>query len=120
MPHLTPTSLKYRELSIDMPKYLANNNRKDSLNTQSGTTPSNYYWAHQHHSREDFYVSHRTKSKKYQKLWQNTYKGEPFDRVSGHMLQMSFLSKRKMENCAQYKTTVLSINGQRKTTMYLL
>src|SRR6266850_5279761 len=101
-----------------MPKYSVNNNPKDSLNTQSGITPSNYYQVHQHHYQEDFYVFHRTKSKKYQRLWQNTYQEEPSDRESDHMLQTSSLSRRKMANCAQYKTTILSINGRRRTAMY--
>src|SRR6266850_8197739 len=118
MPHPMPTFLKYQEPSIDTLKSLANNNHKGSLSTQYGTMPSNYYPAHQHHSQEDSYVSHKMKSKRYQKLWQNIYKEELSDQELDHTLQMSSSSKRKMANYVQYKTTVPSINGQRKIAMY--
>ena len=55
----------------------------------------------------------------YIKLWQNTYKGEPYTQGRDHMPQMSSLSKRRMENSTQYKITIPLINGQRKTTTYL-
>src|SRR6266850_3139104 len=118
MPHPMPIFRKYQGLSIDTLKCSANNNPKDSLNTQSGTTPLNYYQVHQHHYQGDSYTSHKTKSKKYQKLWQNTYQEELSDQESDHMLQMSSLSRKRMANYVQYKTTVLSINGRRKTATY--
>src|SRR6267142_1439685 len=118
MHHMMPTFRKYQEPSIDMLKCLANNNPKDSPNTQYGIMPSNYYRGHQHRYQEDFYASLKTKLKKYQKLWPNIYQGEPFDWASDHMPQMSSLSKRKTENYVRYKTTVLLTNGQRKTAMY--
>src|SRR6266850_4168485 len=118
MHHLMPTFRKYQEPSIDILKCLANNNPKDSPNTQYGIMHSNYYRGHQHHYREDFYISLKMKSKKCQRLWPSTYQGEPFDRASDHMLQMSSLSKRKMENYVRYRTTVLLTNGRKRTAMY--
>src|SRR6267142_6882319 len=109
---------KYQEPSIDMLKYLANNNPKDSLNIQFGTTLSNYYQEHQHRYREDSYVFPKMKSKRYQKSWPNIYQEEPFDPALDHMPQTSSLSKRKMGNYIRYKTTDLSTNGQRKIAMY--
>src|SRR6266850_4913425 len=108
---------KYQEPSIDMLKYSANNSPKDFPNTQCGITPSNYYRAHQHHYQEDFYVSPKMRLKKYQRLWPNIYQGEPFDRASDHMPQMFSLSKRKMENYAQYKTIDRLTNGPKRTIM---
>src|SRR6266850_5525524 len=118
MHHPMPIFRKYQEPSIDMLKCLANNNLKDSPNIRCGIMPSNYYQEHQHHYREDSYVSLKTKLKKYQKLWPNIYQGEPFDRALDHMPQMSFLLKRKTENYVQYKTTVLLTNGRRKAATY--
>src|SRR6267142_1567634 len=118
MPHPTLTFRKYQELSINMLKCSANNNPKDSLNTQSGTMPSNYYQVHQHRCQGDSYTSHKTKLKKYQRLWQNIYQEELSDRESDHMLQMSSLSRKRMANYIQYKITDLSINGRRKTATY--
>src|SRR6266850_4915709 len=118
MHHPMPIFRKYQEPSIDMLKCLANNNLKDSPNTQYGIMPLNYYRELQHHYREDFYASLKTKSKKYQKSWPNTYQGEPFDPALDHMPQTSSLSRRKMENYVRYKTTVLLTNGRRKTAMY--
>src|SRR6267142_706679 len=118
MHHLMPICQKYQEPSIDTPKCLANNNPKDSPNTRSGITPLNCYQEHQHRYREDFYAFLKMKLKKYQRLWPNIYQGGPSDPASDHMPRMSFSSKRKMENYAQYRTTVLLTNGQRKTTMY--
>src|SRR6266850_6003685 len=118
MPHPMLTFRKYQELSIDMLKCSVNNNRKDSLNIQSGTMPLNYYQVHQHHYREDSYTFHKTKSKKYQKLWRNTYQEELSDQELDHMLQMSSSLRKRMANYVQYKTTVLSTNGQRKTATY--
>src|SRR6266850_118174 len=118
MPHPMLIFLKYQGPSIDMLKCLANNSHKGSLNTQSGTMPSNYYQAHQHHYQGGSYISCKMKSRKYQKLWQNIYQEELSGQGSDHTLQMSSLSKRRMANYVQYKTTVLSINGQRKTTTY--
>src|SRR6267142_684179 len=118
MHHLMLIFQKYQEPFIDTLRYLANNNPKDSPNIQFGIMPSNYYQEHQHHYQEDFYVFPRTKLKRYQKLWPNTYQGEPFNLASDHMLQTSSLSKRKMENYVQYKITDLLTNGQRKTAMY--
>src|SRR6267142_2618820 len=118
MHHQMLTFQKYQEPSIDMLKYLANNNPKDSPNIQYGIMRSNYYREHRHHYQEDSYAFLRTKSRKYLKLWPNIYQGELFDRALDHTLQMSSLSKRKMENYVQYKTIVLLINGQRKIAMY--
>jgi len=39
-------SLESRRTFIDMPKYLASNNLKDSQNTQSGIMPLNYFLGH--------------------------------------------------------------------------
>jgi|SRR6266850_6822302 len=114
------TSRKYQEHFIGTLKYLANNNPKDSPNTRYGTMPSNYYREHQHRYRVGSYAFLKTKLKRYQKLWPNTYQGEPFDQASDHMLQTYSLSKRKTENYAQYKTTDQLTNGPRKTAMYLL
>src|SRR6266850_3196757 len=118
MPHLMPTFLRYQEPSTDMLKCSVNNNHKGSLNIQFGTMPLNYYQVHQCHYQGGSYISHKMKSKKYQKLWQNIYQEELSGQGSDHTLQMSSLSKRRMANYVQYKTTVLSINGQRKTTTY--
>src|SRR6266850_2027007 len=118
MPHPMPIFRKYQGPSTDMLKYSANNNPKDSLNTQSGITPSNYCQVHQYRYQADSYASHKTKSKKYQKLWQNTYQEELSDRELDHMPQMSSLSRKRMANYVQYKTTDLSINGRRKTATY--
>src|SRR6267142_4957889 len=118
MPHLMPIFRKYQELFTDMLKYSVNSSPKGSLNTQSGTMPLNYYQVHQHHYQGDSYASRKTKLKKYQKLWQNIYQGELSDWESGHMLQMSSLSRKRMVNYVQYKITDLSINGQRKTATY--
>src|SRR6266850_359029 len=118
MPHLTPIFRKYQEPFTDMLKCSVNSNPKGSWNTQSGIMPSNYYQAHQHHYRGGSYASHKMKLKKYQKLWRNIYQGELSDRESGHMLQMSSLSRKRMVNCVQYKTIDLSINGPRKTATY--
>src|SRR6267142_2951716 len=120
MHHLMPIFRKYQEPSIDMLKCLVNNNPRDSTNIQYGIMPLSYYQEHQHHCKGDFYVFPKTKSKKYQKSWLNICQGEPFAQALDHMLQTSSLSKRKMENYVQYKTTVLSINGQRRTAMYPL
>src|SRR6266850_393813 len=109
---------KYQEPFIDTLKCLVNNNPKGSLNTQSGITPSSYYWGHQHHYREDSYTFPKMKSKKYQKLWPNTYQEEPSNQALDHMPQTSSLLRRKMGNYARYKTIVLLTNGQRKTAMY--
>src|SRR6266850_5141666 len=119
MRHLMLISQKYQKPSTDMPKYSANNNPKDSLNTQYGIMPSNYYQVHQHHYQEDSYTFPKTKLKRYPRLWQNIYLEELSDRKLDHTLQTSSLSKRRMANYAQYKTTDLSINGQRRTAMYL-
>src|SRR6266850_955668 len=118
MHHLMLIFRKYQEPSTDMLKCLANNNPKDSPNTQYGITPLNYYQEHQHHYRGDCCVFPRTKSKKYQRLWLNIYQEEPFDQASDHMPRTSSLSKRKMENYARYKIIVLLINGQKRTAMY--
>src|SRR6267142_5120731 len=118
MHHQMLTFQKYQEPSIDTLKCLANNNPKDSPNTQYGIMPSNYYQEHQHHYWEGFCVFPKTKSKKYQRSWPNIYQEEPFDQASDHMPRMSSLSKRKMENYALYKTIVLLINGRRRTAMY--
>src|SRR6267142_6147379 len=109
---------KYQGHSIDMLKCSVNNNHKDFLNTRSGIMPSNCSQAHWHRFQEDSYVFHKTKSKRYRKLWQNIYKEEPSDQGSDHMRQMFSLSKRKMANCVQYKTTALLTNGRRKTATY--
>src|SRR6266850_527692 len=109
---------KYQDPFIDMLKCLVNNNPKDSLSIQFGTMPSNYYRGHQHHYREDSYVSPKMKSKKCQKLWPSTYQEEPFNQASDHMPQTSSLLKRKMENYARYKIITLLTNGQRRTAMY--
>src|SRR6266850_1547430 len=113
-----PTFLKYQELSIDMPRCSVNNNHRDSLNTQFGTTPLNCFQAHQHPFQDNSYNSHKMKSKKYQKLWQSTYKEVPSDPELDHTQQMSFLSKKKMANYVRYKIIVRLINGRRKIAMY--
>src|SRR6267142_48976 len=118
MHHLMPIFRRYQGPFTDTLKYLANNNPKDSLNTRSGTMPLNYYRVHQHHYQEDSYVFPRTKLKKYQKLWQNTYREGLSDPELAHMLQTSSLSRKRMANYAQYRTIDLLINGQRKTTTY--
>src|SRR6266850_1037232 len=118
MHHLMLTFQKCQEPSIDMLKSLANNNPNDSPNIQYGITPLNYYRGHQLHYLEDFYASFKMKLKRYQRLWLNICQGEPFDRASDHTPQMSSLSKRKMENYVQYKTTALLTNGQKRTAMY--
>src|SRR6267142_1537619 len=113
-----PISQKYQEHSIDMLKCSANNNHRDFLNTRFGIMPLNCSQEHQHRFQEDSYVFHKTRLKKYQRLWQNIYKEELSDQELDHTWQMFSSSKRKMANCAQYKTTVLLTNGQRKTTTY--
>src|SRR6266850_6064479 len=118
MPLQMPTFQKYPEPFIDMPKCSVSNNHKDFPNTQFGTMPLNYFWVHQHHFQGDSYTSHKTKSKKYQKLWWSTYKEEPSDQELDHTWQMFSLSKRKMASCAQCKTIAPLINGRRKTAMY--
>src|SRR6266850_2824185 len=115
MHHLMPIFRKYQEPSIDTLKCLVNNNPKDSPNTQYGIMPLNYYQGHQHHYQEGFYVFPKMKSKKYQKLWLNICREEPFARALDHTPQMSSLSKRKMENYVRCRTTVLLTNGQRRT-----
>src|SRR6266850_14127 len=111
MHHPMPIFQKYQEPFTNTLKCLANNNLKDSPNTQYGIIPSNYYWEHQHHYQEDSYVFPKTKLKKYQKLWPNTYREEPFDQALDHMLQMSSLLRKRMANYIRYKITVLSTNG---------
>src|SRR6267142_1016361 len=111
MPHPTPIFQKYQELFTNMLKCSANNSPRDSLNTQSGTMPLNYYQEHQHPYQEDSYVSHRTKLKKYQRLWQNIYQEGLSNRELDHMLRMSSLSRKRMASYIQYKITDLSING---------
>src|SRR6266850_4340028 len=118
MHHRMLTFQKYQGPSISTLKYLANNNPKDSPNTQYGIMLLNYYQEHRHHYQEDFYVSLKTKSRKYPRLWLNIYQGEPFDRALDHMPQTSSLLKRRMENYVQYKITVPLTNGQRKIAMY--
>src|SRR6266850_1003250 len=118
MCHLMPICQKYQGLFIDMLKCLVNNNPKGFPNTQYGITPSNYYRGHQHHCPEDSYASPKTRSKKYQKLWPNTYQEEPSDQALDHMPQTFSLSKRRMANYARYKTIILSTNEQRKIGMY--
>src|SRR6267142_1385614 len=112
MPPQMPISRKYQEPSIDTPKCSANNNHKDSLSIQFGTMPLNYCRVHRHRFQEGSYVSHRTKSKKYQKLWWNIYKEELSDRGSDLMWQMFSSSRRRMANYVQYKITILLINGR--------
>src|SRR6266850_5030308 len=118
MHHLMLIFQKYQELFIDTLRCLVNSNPKDSSSIQSGTTPSNYYPELQHHYQEDSYVFPKMKSRKYQKLWPNTYQEEPFDPASDHMPRTFSLSKRKTANYVQYKITDLSINGQRKIATY--
>src|SRR6266850_808602 len=120
MHHSMLTSRKYQEHFTDMLKSSVNNSPKDFLNIQSGIMPSNYYRVHQHHYQEDFCVFPKMKSKKYQKLWPNTYQGEPFDQASDHTPQMFSLSKRKTGNYAPYKITDQSTNGPKRTAMYPL
>src|SRR6267142_508812 len=118
MHHLMLISRKYQEPSIDMLKYLVNNNPKGSPNTRFGTMPLNYYQEHQHRYRGDSYVFPKMKSKRYQKLWLNICQEEPFDPASDHMPQTSSLLRRKMGNYVRYKIIDLSTNGQRKIAMY--
>src|SRR6266850_4012306 len=113
-----PIFQKYQEPFTDTLRYLVNNNPKDFPNTQFGITPLNYYQEHQHHYQEDSYAFPKMKLKRYQKLWPNIYREEPFDLVLGHMRQTYSLSKRKMESYAQYKTIVLLTNGRKRTAMY--
>src|SRR6266850_5578653 len=120
MHHSMPISQKYQEHFIDMLKYLANNNPKDSLNIQSGIMPSNYYRVHQHHYQGDFCAFPKMKSKRYRRLWPNIYQGEPFDQASDHTLQMFSLLKRKTGNYAPYKIIDQSTNGPKRTAMYPL
>src|SRR6266850_3595677 len=111
-------SQRYQEPSIVTRRCLANNNPKDFPNTRYGITLSNYYRGHRHHYQEDFYVFPKMRLKKYLKSWPNICQGELFDRALDLMPQTSSLSRRKMGNYVQYKTTVLLINGQRKIAMY--
>jgi len=61
-------SRKYRKPFTGMLKYLANNNPKDSLNIQFGIMQLSYSLVHQRHYLEDYYISHKTRSRKYLKL----------------------------------------------------
>src|SRR6267142_87145 len=108
--HQMPTSQKYQGLFIDMLRYLANNNPRDFPNTQCGIMLLNCCREHRHHYQEDFYAFLKTKSKKYPKSWPNIYQEGLFDPELDHTLQMSSLSKRRMENYALCKTIVPSIN----------
>jgi hypothetical protein len=81
--------------------------------------PSNYSPMHWPPYQDDSSPSQSWKKKKCRSLSKNTYSEEQFVNLGVHMQPISSSSKRKMESYDLYKTTDQSINGQRKTRMFL-
>ena len=111
-PQISPAS------TSNMLKSSRNKNYKGYPSTQYGTMLSNCYQACPAPYQDGCYHLPKKRSLKQRNSSKNTCDETQSDHHGAHMQPTSFLSKRKTVNSDQYKTTVHSTSGQRKTETY--